>query len=234
MSHPHQAISLDLQNVLARGVTDAPQEEPWHHEIEDQIRRWRKHAKCMTDLHSDAGYYFKTRKLRYGLIPVIVPLIMAPLAPIITTEYGWGMYFNSLVLAVVGLFTGLIMFFSPGEKMQQHFSFSARYADIVSDIDAELIRYRQYRAAADVFTLKIKMMIDNLAFQEPVIPKSIVTGRTGYFGECGAFCCCVSQKKIPTKTATEASSDQLVETYLRRSIATRKSESPSNTDDQKL
>jgi len=181
-------------------------EEAWHSEIECQIIRWRKYSKNMQQLHISAGYHYKTRKIRYGLIPSVLPLIMAPIS-IVMTDYLWGVYVNAMVLAIVGLFTGLLLFFAPGEKMQKHFSFSTRYADIVTDIDAELIRYRQFRAAADVFTTKIKMAIDNLSFQEPTIPKYIITGKRQYFGEFAALCCCISQKKAPIYVDVPVSAD---------------------------
>jgi hypothetical protein len=200
---------MDLSSVIIPKEDTPPfnhqmnaDEEMWHSEIEEQIKRWRKHAGRMHEYHNDAGYSFKTKKVRYGLLPIIVPLIMSPLS-IIISENEWSVYFNAVVMAIIGLFTGLVMFFGPGEKMQQHFSFSARYADIVTDIDAELVKYRQFRTSADVFTLKIKMMIDNLSFQEPVVPKSIITGKVELCAAFSAFCCCVSQKK-------ERSSDTLV------------------------
>ena len=152
------AGSINLGNNRGRPMV----EENWHREIEVQIKKWHKRAVFMSEKHNEAGYYYKTRKVRYGLLPVILPLIMSPLSIIISSTYGWSMYFTSIIFAIIGLFTGLSSFFAPGEQMQQHFSFSSRYADIITDIEAEMVRYRQFRSAADVFILKIKMMIDNL------------------------------------------------------------------------
>lgn len=189
-------------------------EEGWHKEIEHQIIKWRKHSIKMKDLHNDAGYYYKTRKVRYGLIPIVIPLAMSPLSVLIMSAWVWGTYFNAMMLALIGIMSGLVQFFSPGELMQLHFSFSARYSDVVSDIDAELVRYRQFRTAADVFTLKIKMMVDNLAFQEPVIPRELITGSESMWGEFGAFCCCISQKK--TQKQAIVSSAEIVGGYMQR------------------
>ena len=58
------------------------------------------------------------------------------------------------------------------------------------------------------------MMIDNLSFQEPVVPKSIMVGKSSTFGEFSAFFCCVSQNKrkqtsVPTDD-TKHTADSVV------------------------
>ena len=58
--------------------------------------------------------------------------------------------------------------------MSNHFNFNARYADIVSDIEMELVKGREFRVQLDVFSTRIHMRVDNLASTEPVLPKGIL------------------------------------------------------------
>jgi len=58
--------------------------------------------------------------------------------------------------------------------MTNHFNFSARYADIVSDIELELVKSRDFRVQLDVFSTRVHMSVDNLSNTEPVLPKNIL------------------------------------------------------------
>lgn len=165
-------------------------DEPWHPDLEAQIAEWRQVAERQGKLHDTAGYHFKTKRTQYGLLPALIPLIMAPLSLIIITAYGWGMYFNAAVLTLDGLCTGLVHFFSPGEKMERHFSFSAQYADLVTEIDAEMRRKRQFRQSADVFMMKVKMNIDRLTYRAPIIPMFIRKNKKVKCGVLRTLCEC--------------------------------------------
>jgi hypothetical protein len=58
--------------------------------------------------------------------------------------------------------------------MSNHFHFSSRYADVVTDIEAELVKGREYRTQLDVFSIRTKMVVDSLTNTEPTLPKFIL------------------------------------------------------------
>ena len=57
--------------------------------------------------------------------------------------------------------------------MTNHFNYSARYTDVVSDIESELVKSRKFRIQLDVYSTRIHMITDNLANSEPVLPRYI-------------------------------------------------------------
>ena len=191
---PQSSKSSDLTKDIT--VQDLKHEQPWHSSIETKIMNWRDFAEDMAEKHALAGYHHHGRKTRYGLIPIVLPMIMAPLSVIINDTYGWGMYFTACMFAIVGCFAGLNQFFHPGEKMVDHFSYASRYTDVVTDIDTEMVKYRQFRMNADVFVMKIKSMLDSRADNEPNIPLFILNGRASCCSEFKAFLCCCCRPSV--------------------------------------
>ena len=144
------------------------EEEPWHRTIESQIYKWRQTAHHRSNAHKQAGYHYKRLKLRYGLLPVLLPVLVAPFSELLRTH--GGTYIHPTVLALVGVFNGLLFFFAPGEAMKSHFNSDTRFSDIKEEIDLEVARYREFRTSADMFLMKIKMMMRNVTKQEDPLP----------------------------------------------------------------
>jgi hypothetical protein len=150
-------------------------EEPWNNRLENYIKHMRDVADSLSHLHEQTGYHFKKRKNWVGLPSVLIPIIMSPISLMLASENSKSLPFvNAFCFMLTGIFTGVYSFFKYGEKMERHFAFSARYADIVTDIEAELIKERRLRVSSDVMTLKVKMSIDNLNNTSPVIPQNLL------------------------------------------------------------
>lgn len=156
-------------------------EGPWTEKIENLLNTWRSDCVKKSKQHETAGYLFKKKNARWGLPPVLIPIIMSPVSAMIGYDactsdqtQKWKTILNSSAFLVAGIFSGVYSFFRYGEKMENFFNFSTRYVDIVTEIDSELIKDEDYRLPADVFIMRIKMLIDNLTRAEPVIPKGIV------------------------------------------------------------
>jgi hypothetical protein len=149
-------------------------EEPWNSKLEHYVKHMRDVSDTQSHLHEHAGYKFKSKNNWFGLPSILIPLIMAPVSLMLeAADSGKLPYVNAVGFMLTGIFTGVYSFFKYGEKMERHFSFSARYSDIVTDIESELIKGRQFRTQADVLIIKIKMGLDNLNNSAPVIPQSI-------------------------------------------------------------
>ena len=148
-------------------------EEPWNDMLENYMRGFIQTAKHRSAQHEAAGYHFKTLNTRWGLPLVLVPVAMSPISLVI----GSGLqaeYINAGAFMVTGLLAGVYSFFRYGEKLERHFGFAGRYGDVVTDIEAILIKGRAFRGPADVFSTKIKMLLDNLALTEPTLPQFIL------------------------------------------------------------
>eukprot|EP00965_Chrysotila_dentata_P083613 2758799-Pleurochrysis_carterae.AAC.1 len=63
----------------------------------------------------------------------------------------------------------MVQFFNFSAKAERHYNFSARYQDLVTDIDQELAKPRAYRQQVDTFSLGIKMTYDALNRGAPAL-----------------------------------------------------------------
>lgn len=149
-------------------------EEEWSDANEEFVRSLSHMCSTKSEQHQRAGYSFKSKNNNWGLPMVLIPVIMSPVSLIIQDD-DVSMYVNAFAFLATGVVNGVYSFFKYGEKTVDHFNYSGRYADIVSDIELELQRGREFRVSLDVFLAKIHMRMDNLASTEPVLPKHIAT-----------------------------------------------------------
>lgn len=84
-----------------------------------------------------------------------------------------GTVLTSLITLLAGLLAGVATFNDALTKSESHFSISARYFDIATDIEAELVKPRAFRLAADVFITRTQHQIDAANARAPVIPLAV-------------------------------------------------------------
>jgi hypothetical protein len=149
-------------------------EEPWTSKNEEFINKKKQFCMLKGSQHEQAGYHFKGKNTSWGLPAVLLPTVMAPLSLIINSNSEVSKYINAGAFLLTGVITGVMSFFKYNTKMTNHFNFAARYNDIVSDIELELVKNVEFRSQYDVFSMRIHMITDNLSKTEPVLPKSIV------------------------------------------------------------
>ena len=150
------------------------EEEQWGERNEIYMMNTIQICKNRADQHEQAGYHFKGKNTHWGLPLVLVPIIMSPISVLIDEYTSVSKYINAIAFLATGVLGGVVSFFKYGEKMSNHFHFSSRYADIVTDIEAELVKGREYRVQLDVFLTCVKMVVDSLANTEPTLPKFIL------------------------------------------------------------
>ena len=102
---------------------------------------------------------------------------MSPVSLIMNEDSDVAKYINAGAFLATGVIGGVYSFFKFGEKMTNHFNFSARYADVASDIELELVKGREFRTQLDVFSTRVHMLVDNLSSTEPVLPKNIAENK---------------------------------------------------------
>ena len=154
-------------------------EEPWNDQLEEYMLRFIQTAKIRSRQHERAGYYFKKLNTRWGLPLVLIPVAMSPIS-LMMGGSPEGEYTKAGAFLLSGLIAGVYSFFRYGEKLERHVGFAGRYTDAVTDIEAVLVKGSAFRGPADVFSTKIKMMMDNLTLTEPPLPEFILESEKAY------------------------------------------------------
>jgi hypothetical protein len=149
-------------------------EEQWSDKNESYMKHLITICKNKSSQHEQAGYLFKSKNTKWGLPLVLLPTIMSPISILLESNEEVSKYTNACAFLATGVIGGIYSFFKFGEKMTNHFNFSARYADIVTDIELELVKSMEFRVQFDVFSTRVHMSVDNLSNTEPVLPKNIL------------------------------------------------------------
>lgn len=149
-------------------------EESWSDKNEEYLREIINDCSIKADQHERAGYSFKSKNTYWGLPLVLLPTIMSPISILIEHNEEVSKYVNAFAFLTTGVIGGVYSFFKYGEKMSDHFNMSSRYTDVKTDIELELVKKREFRMQLDVFITRIHMITDNLANNEPTLPKNIL------------------------------------------------------------
>ncbi|MCP4483705.1 MAG: hypothetical protein GY823_03960 [Flavobacteriaceae bacterium] len=141
-------------------------EEAWSEETEKLAYEWAKNAKEASNAHNSAGKSHKSKHVGIGLPAVLVPIFMAPISATLAGFEGI-QYANMAGFLVSGTLSAVNSFFGFDKKYQKHMDFSARYADVYSDVKYELAKARKFRIAPDRFLMRIQMKLDSLGASAP-------------------------------------------------------------------
>lgn len=147
-------------------------EEKWGTRNESYMRHIKSVCETKSNQHDQAGYIFKRKNNRWRLPLVLLPTAMSPISVLIENSDA-SKYVTAAGFMLTGILGGVVNFYKFGEKMSEHFNYSARFADVKTDIEIELVKERPYREAFDTFSTKIHMRIDSLMNGAPILPKSI-------------------------------------------------------------
>jgi hypothetical protein len=141
-------------------------EEPWDTSTEDLIKEWRESCSRLATAHEQSARACKRKHVLYGLPSLMIPMVMTPLSAALKDQ-DWISYVEMSAFMCTAVTSAMVQFFNFSGKTERHFSFSARYADLVTDIDQELAKPRHFRQQVDTFSLKVKMMYDALNRSAP-------------------------------------------------------------------
>lgn len=115
-------------------------EESWSNRNEEYLRNIIYECNKKADQHERAGYLFKAKNTYWGLPLVLLPTIMSPISILIENNEDVSKYINAFAFLTTGVIGGVYSFFKFGEKMSEHFNMSARYTDVKTDIELELVK----------------------------------------------------------------------------------------------
>lgn len=155
--------------VETKGATSAPVriDENWTDQTESLAMEWKETAQKASVAHNKAGLSNKFKHAVTGLPVVIIPTIFAPLTAALGSSTPGIEYVSMAGFIATGIMGGVNGFFGYNQKHQRHMDFSARYGDVVSDIQYELAKGRQFRTQPDQFLMRMQMKMDNLSSQAP-------------------------------------------------------------------
>ena len=155
--------------------------DPWTSKINRFLIKLEQDASIKRDLHDLSGHHFRKLEIRWSLPSVAIPSIFAPLTLLVglidpnrnNDSPQASEYVATLGFILTAICNSVDNFFRFGNRSARHHLYSAKYSDIVTDIQSEIVKKAKFRINADVFLTAMKMKYDNLVFGEPVIPKSI-------------------------------------------------------------
>jgi hypothetical protein len=149
-------------------------DEPWTNNLVVLARSWADDCRKNAEKHRLSGYVTQKDHNRYGLVTVMVPIIMAAITTII------GVYEPGsptiTVVSTIGFMLGAISsaiykWLNLGEITQLHWQYHAMYNAIDTDIAYETNRIASHRKPADQFMGEIRMRMQRLEANAPVIPR---------------------------------------------------------------
>ena len=147
----------------------SPEDDPerremlWHSSAEELVKSTREIAEAQSAKHDKAGW--KARKLYqlFGLPTVLIPLAGSVAAQFLPEAA------VSAMLLVSGICAGVNTFLNYGQKSQMHFEYSSRWAELGSNVDFEMAKWRADRTAADVFLERLRNLTSALRAAEPPV-----------------------------------------------------------------
>lgn len=172
---PYQVLKEDnlVSKTNSEHSSDHDQwrtEEPWQENTENLLRRWREDCTRASQSHDISGKRYKKLGHFWTIPSAILPALAAPL---VATSHASRESFvlhtiETFVLVISGVCGVINSTLQYSARSEKHFAFSARYYDLVTDIDLELSKRRAYRMQADVFLTKVQMTYDALNNAAPV------------------------------------------------------------------
>jgi hypothetical protein len=141
-------------------------EEPWDTPQEKLLIEWRDASRSSATAHEQSARLCKKKNIWFGLPSLMIPMLMAPLSGALKDNDNIS-FIETAAFMTTAITSAMVQFFNFSGKTEKHFAFSARYADLVTDIDQELSKPRHFRQQVDVFTLRIKMIYDGLNRSAP-------------------------------------------------------------------
>jgi hypothetical protein len=149
-------------------------DEPWTDDLVVLARSWADDCRKNAEKHRLSGYVTEKDHNRYGLVTVMVPIIMAAITTIIGVyEPGSS---TITVVSTIGFMLGAMSsavykWLNLGEITQLHWQYNAMYKAIATDIAYETNRISSHRKPADQFMGEIRMRMQRLEANAPVIPR---------------------------------------------------------------
>jgi len=144
-------LGIDIELTPTSSEDDPERREIlWRSKAEDLVNRIRGGSDAQSRKHEKAAW--KARRL-YQLFGL--PTVIIPLAGSVAAQFLPEVAVSAMMLAS-GVCAGVNAFLNYGQKAQMHFEYSARWAELGSSVDFEMVKPRADRTQADVFLERLR------------------------------------------------------------------------------
>ena len=155
--------------------------DPWTREITAYLEDLQQDLTLKSEQHASSGRYCQLMETRWGLPAVLIPTLCAPVTLLLSQAFesgdgstiGVSQCFATAGFVTAAIFNRVEAYFQFGARLLEHMQYSSRYADVASDIRAELVKRKRFRMPADVFIITVRTRVDTMMSNEPLIPKHI-------------------------------------------------------------
>jgi hypothetical protein len=169
--HSNPAFAAASESVAHQNGTQmngTKMEEPYSEQSEKLLKHWWETADQEKNKHYRKGKRCLFLHRCFAFPSVAIPAIYAPISGLFREENGIQIA-NAVIFALVALLSSVYTFWDFGTKSNKHFEYEAKYADICSTINVELVKQPKYRIPADRFVEMIQGKIDAYKAHAPLI-----------------------------------------------------------------
>ena len=142
-------------------------DENWTKKTEKLAIEWKDLAHKACEGHRKAGFSNKFKHNVTGVPVIVLSAIFAPLTATLGSCESYTKYISMVGFILTGILSGINGFYGFVQKHQRHMDYSGRYGEIVTDVQYELAKGRQFRTPPDQFLMKIQVKMDHLNSEAP-------------------------------------------------------------------
>lgn len=134
----------------------------WRKEIQDLFDVWLQTCEVRIEAHAKACKINKFRHRFFGVLTILIPTILSGVtqvySPPLLVTFGF---------IINGILSGIQTLFNFGGLYTAHNEYSAKYEDFKRAMEAELVKPRKFRIAADVYLKACEMKLNALTRSAP-------------------------------------------------------------------
>jgi hypothetical protein len=137
----------------------------WDSRNQDLIIHWGNECKANAKLHHKAGKRFKWLYSIIGVPTMLIPVLVGSFA----SQLAVSPITQSILMLCSGALSTVSQFFDFSGRSAAHFEYEARYSELASEIDVELVKPKARRLACDVYLERVLSARNRLGSSAPVL-----------------------------------------------------------------
>ena len=137
----------------------------WDSRNQDLIIHWGSECKANANLHHKAGKKFKWLYSIIGVPTMLIPVLVGSFA----SQLAVSPITQSILMLCSGALSTVSQFFDFSGRSAAHFEYEARYSELASEIDVELVKPKARRLACDVYLERVLNARNRLGSSAPVL-----------------------------------------------------------------
>ena len=166
----------DMREPFPTGLTPVMC-DPWSEEIIRHLQAVRDKASRKMNDHNRNSATYRFRSHLVSIPAFLIPTIMAPIALLFksnidacdTHDISSYEYLTSAGFILTGVLQAIAKHYQYDLRTQHHNVFASRYSALLSEIEEELTKKKQFRTNADAFMASVRLKYNNNVEQEPSI-----------------------------------------------------------------